>query len=261
MALLTFNDFVSRLSNDFGRDDAIYDAVVTASTSSAPLSSSNTTWQRCGYFQSLPSPLPTGVTSYIPTLLALSPGINTISPIVIGKATLLATLNLVGASGNLTLGSAMPTLTELGNSVATSSAVLVEVTQALTATPGTINVAYNDQDGNAATTGSLSLTASTAVRSVSLVGLASGDYAVRQITNITGFTASQANGVLKFWGITPLVMLNAVSGNSGQSIVVEDFLSFGNVLHLGAGDSLMAFMSGSSAVKTVYGMIAYVGDN
>jgi uncharacterized protein YceK len=133
--------------------------------------------------------------------------------------TLLATANYGGSTW--TDGSAMPTRTELGASVATYGMLFGHVTTALNGGAGTCTITYTDQDGNTGNTQNLDMPGSAVLNTAFLqYSWNSGDYGIRDITNISYSGQSSPAGVAELWGITPIVAM-FTGPNEGQMGIAD----------------------------------------
>ena len=259
MALQAYDDFVARVANGYWMSQPIWDEIQTATT--ALLAAPTTNCQRCGYTRNMPSPLPSGVTAYIPTKIAVHwAGADILRGLLVAKMISLGSLNI--ATPTFTDGSAMPTVTELGVSRSLSSAILAEVTTVLNATPGSLTVTYVDQDGNTAeTTTADALTASAAVRSCAFVKLNSPDWGARDITAASRTGGTTPTGAIQFWGLIPIMFVSCNSAQAPNYAHENLLLQHFNPARLGAGDRVGCFVMGATATKCVQGDIFIVGDN
>jgi hypothetical protein len=154
----------------------------------------------------------------------------------------------------------MPTVTELGTSRVMASAVIAEVTTALNATPGSLQITYTDQDGNTSQSNTaVALTASAVVGTCAFVNLAAGDTGVRDISAATRSAGTTPTGVIKFWGLVPIALVSTALGDNPEkmNLITQNF----NPIRLGAGDVVRVFPTVSATAKRVFGMINLVGDN
>lgn len=199
--------------------------------------------------------LPSGVTSF--KLVGGRLRASTTGLYVVAKMVDMGSLNI--ATPTFTDGSAMPTLTEGNASHATSSTVLMEVTTALNATPGSMTATYVDQDGNTAeTTTSTVLTASAIAQSVGQLVLNGSDSGAQDITTATRTSGTTPSGVIKFWGVQSFACLNI------QAIQQFDYfnLSTSDIppIDLGAGDNLYLLHIGTATAKAVFGDLQFIGN-
>lgn len=254
MPIRTHNDLLDRVANNFWLSQPIWGETQVSTTT---LLGGTMARQSLGFSKVLPNPLPTGVTNYFVTAFNTTEASNATA--LLAKIVNLGSIDISGASGTFTDGSAMPTVTELGVSRVTSSAVIAEVTTALNSAPGSISITYVDQDGNAAeATTAQALGASAVVKSCGMINLNSGDVGVRDITASSRSGGTTPTGVLRFLGIIPVSMINFFGGStSSDNLVTAGF----NLPKLGAGDELRVFVLGANAAKCIYGNIFVVGNN
>jgi hypothetical protein len=255
--LLSHNDFVNRIAGGYYKRQHIYGEIQTNPTSTL-LAGSTFPLARFGSTQAMNGSLPTGVTAFIPTS-AMIHGAGTTYPIIIGKRISFGTLDISGASGTFTDGSAMPSETVAGQSLQRASAVFCEVTVALNATPGSITITYKDQDNNTAeTTTAAALTASAAVGTCCWVPLNSGDWGATDITAATRSLGTTPTGTLKFFGLIPIatVEVNAESQPGFRDLLTNVI----NVVKLGTSD-VVDFILSTSTANAFTGFINLVGDS
>jgi len=206
--------------------------------------------------------LPAGVTSYIPTTIGGLWSASSGYPLLVCQSINLGTLDISGPT--FTDGSQMPTVTELGVSRQTSGMVLMEITTALSATPGAITITYVDQDGNAAettTAQNLPVTNSN-IHTVGAVILNAGDTGVRDITTATRTGGTTPTGVVKFWGCLPIALLcSDATGN----IHTENLLTGAFMLsQLPAATKICYFGYGggnSISARAIHGNMFMIGDS
>lgn len=257
MALTTYNAFIERIANGYWRGQTF--GGERPATTQNLLTNNGNGWQRVGDTQLMPGSLPTGVTSFIPTRVSFNSSQGSHS-ILIAELTSLGSINI--ATPTFTDGSVMPTITELGVSRKLASPVLCEVTTALNATPGSLQITYKDQDDNAAEANSAqALTASSTVGSSSWVTLNTGDTGVVDITAATRTGGTTPTGVIKFWGVRPIALIPA-SLTTGGTVTVEDLIASAcNLIRLGAAAQVGCFAYGNLAAKVIYGEMYLVGDS
>lgn len=256
MSLTRFDQFVANIAAGYWASQPIYGD--QQSSTSALLS--GLSCYRVGVTKTLPSPLPTGVLSYIPTRISINmTGLTAAQPLI-AKVVNLGSIDISGASGTFTDGSAMPTITECGVSRITSGIVIAEVTTALSATPGSLTITYKDQDNNTAeTTTAQSLTGSAPVGDCGFIVLNTGDTGVTDITAATRSSGSSPTGVIRFWGIIPLAMINIPTASAGAGNMDNLLTGSFNPYRLGAGDTIKQFSINTSA-HSVMGDIFFVGE-
>lgn len=259
MALIrSYDDLVNRVGGLYSRAQPVQGEQGAATHN---LLSNNTVWQRCGDTQLMPNSLPTGVSSFIPTRVTVSAS-TTDDAILICWMTSLGSLNI--ATPTFTDGNAMPTVTELGVSNVTYSPVLCEVTTVLNGTPGSLQIKYVDQSGNASELApATAMTASAAVGSSSWVPLNAGDWGVQDlVTGTTRTGGTTPTGTVKFWGVIPIALVPANLTNSSQTPVVEDLIIGAmNMIRLPAAAQVGCFFLGSTAAKVVWGDMYLIGDS
>ena len=262
MALTTFNGMLSRAAAGYGMSQPAW-SEQTATTTNGIFNGPVLSMQKGPESKAMPSPLPTGVTAYIPTRYCMLSFNSGDCSLLIAKLVDLGSLDISGPT--FTDGSSMPTITECGVSRVTSSAVIAEVTTAFSATPGSYTITYVDQDGNAAeTTSSVALTGSALVGSCSPVALNTGDTGVRDITAATRTGGTTPTGVMKFWGVIPLTILPMPAGtaNSASAWMSQDLVQGAfNPYRLGAGDIVGGIYLDSTAVRASIFEGFYIGED
>ena len=134
----------------------------------------------------------------------------------------------------------MGTTTFGGQTVSRSGVLFAEVTTALNATPGNLNVTYVDQSGNTAET-------NTAVALATAAPVGSGVFVRLNI----------GDGVIKFWGLIPIgsTITNAYHGG-----FVIDAFNKRPLYRLPANAILGGVVSGGTSAGGLEGSIRYVGD-
>lgn len=248
----SYNDILNRIGGGFSASEVFWGEQQTTFTS--VVSGSSIVHGRMAFVNPYPNPLPTGVSAYIPVFGTLVWPAGT-SQFMIGKVVNFGSLNI--GTNVFTVGSSMPTVTELGVSEVTASSVLIEVTTQLNATPGNLTVTYTDQGGTSGlTTASQSLTASAVVGSVGLILLNSGDWGAQAVTGATQSGGTTPSGVVKFWGIVPLMFLNTRNVIPIENLLTGQF----NLNRFGAGDQLGVF-SYLTTTGAVIGKIYSFGDS
>ena len=250
MGVASFDDIITRISNDYTVNQPIWNELQTAT-----VTANNLSINRVGRTKLMPS-LPSGVTSYIPTAISLI-GSTSNALYLAGKLVSLGTWNL--STATFTDGSAMPQQTVFGTaSTYVPSPVILEVTTALNATPGGVSVTYTDQSGNSTETAAFSWGASSPIGTCMWLPLNSPDWGVRDITNVTQSGGTSPTGACKLYGIVPFGLFYSVgSGGAVESMLTYDFC----FNELGAGDEIGVFGMMSSATKAVMGHIFIVGDS
>ena len=214
--------------------------------------------QRIGFTRAIPS-LPDGIVSVIPTSVDVL--CSTVSlPVLCGRLTNLGSIDISGASGTFTDGSAMPSRNTLGVSRQVWSNVIAEVTTTLNATPGSLAITYNDQDNNASeSTTALSLTASSVAGSACFLRLNTGDYGVVDITAATRTAGTTPTGGIRFNGIEPLALFSATF-NPGASYIEDLVCTSTNLMEMVATDQIGFYVLGSTVAKSIMGKVSYVGN-
>lgn len=259
MPITKYNDFISQVGAGIWLSQPWWGEVQTA-TQGLFSSTTNFNVQRCGNFKAFPS-LPGGVTGYYVTSVTASSSTTQLS-VLIAKTINLGSIDISGASGTFTDGSAMPSVTELGVATTYPSIVIAEVVNVLAANPGSISITYVDQDGNAAEASTAqAMTASSVPKTCGNIELNAGDVGVRDITAATRTGGTTPIGTIKFHGIVPVCLME-VSPVSGSIVSVDNLITGGfNIPKFGASDQLIAFILGSTTTKCCLGDIFVVGDN
>jgi hypothetical protein len=256
MGLRTYDEFIDRVSDGYYIHEMFWDENQVASVN---LASNLMACQRLGKCKQMPDPLPTGVTNYIVTRISCACSTS-------AQAMLFARLVNLGSidigTNTFTDGVAMPTRSELGSSIPSASPIIIEVTTALNATPGSITTTYIDQDGNAAqATSAIALSASMPAGSSGYLTLGSNDWGVQDITNVVQSGGTTPSGVVKLWGVIPIAFMPAsaaVSTSHQDNLLTSGF----NPQRFGAGIEIGSFVFGASVVaKAMYGDIFIVGDS
>jgi len=251
--LASIDDYCKRVSDGYWASYPIWGRKAAASVT---FGTNLMMPERLAFTTLLPS-LPSGVTAYIPTRFSAHCSVSNLS-LVFGKLVNLGDLDI--ATPTFTDGSNMGTATELGATQNIASAVFLEVTTVLNATPGNFTITYVDQDGNTGeTSASAALAASAEVGSGGWVALNSPDWGARDITTATRTGGTTPTGVIRFWGMIPLGIL-PLSPNG--LIVTANFLTeHFNVKRFGASNVLGGFVLQNSAAKSVMGELFVIGDN
>lgn len=256
MALSTFDAILARVAAGFWASESCLSEQAAAVTSTL-FTGQNMPAHLGVNIRAFPTPLPTGVTAYIPTRLLQQTSTN--YGFIWARLVNLGNLDL--AAPTFTDGSAFPSVTEAGVSRSESGPILAEVTTVLNATPGSITVTYVDQDGNTAeATASHTLTASAAVGTCGFMGLVAGDWSARDITTATRTGGTTPTGVITFWGVRMLCVscLPAANGELRQeNLLTSAFCP----QRLAAGDVLNVIGVGAAGIKTGLFEVFAVGDN
>jgi hypothetical protein len=255
MPVTTFNEFLARISAGYEHLIPVWGEATTATV---VLGSNTIPIKRIGWASSTPASFPNGVSAFIPSEVYASRSV-TDGTLLFAWLINFGDLDIAGPT--FTDGSAMPTVLEGNVSRQLDSAVLIEVTTALSSSPGSITVTYVDQDGNTETTAAQSLGASAPVRSSGFILLNPPDRGARDITNATRTGGTTPTGVIRFWGIVPIAFMGISPLNPGgvayQNLITESF----NYLRLGTDATLGVFSFGSTATEAIVGAIKMVGDS
>jgi len=254
MALASYNDILNRVGGGYAQWQPMWGEMPAASVA---FSGNASSWQRIGFTADMVSGLPSGVTDYLIASAYFST--NRQDGYLLAKLVNLGSLDISGASGTFTDGSAMPSEIELGNSTATiSGPVIAEVTTALNSNAGTFTITYKNQAGTGSQVSvSQTLPNSAPIRSAGWVTLASGDSGVQDITAAARAAGSSPTGVVKFWGAIPLGILMSPGSNQ---LSYRNFLTSGfNPYSLGAGDTVGMFSMGGTHTRAVSGGLFIVG--
>lgn len=255
MALRTLDQVVGRIAAGYWKQEPVYGEKMPGNV--MPLTSTGWNQSNNGLtivaYTRVTESLPSDVSAYIPAEFT-----STLAP---NRPYLLAELinlgSLACSTNVFTDGSAMPTETELGVSRVKSSPILVEVTTTLSGTPGNLTVTYVDQDGNAAEAGSAqALTAS--ADGCSFYQLNSGDIGARDIT--TASVSLTGAGVLKFWGLIPIVATVVATGSAwGSENMVTNVI---NPRRIFDAKTIGVLQFGATNVAAgLLGSLLWVGDN
>lgn len=252
----SYNDILNRIGGNYHARNHIWGELQTANT--ALLNATYMKVARLGDVVALPS-LPSGVTGYIPTSIGYN-GSTAALPLLVAKVINLGSLDI--NTPTFTDGAAMPTQTVGNASLQLSSAVIAEVTTVISATPGSISITYKNQAGSGGQTSpSTALTAAATVGSCQYLPLAAADWGVMDITAATRTGGTTHTGVIKFWGLIPLGMINtgvnAGSGASFKNLLTHSF----NFMNLGAADVIKCFRLNSATTAAGMGFIEYVGNS
>jgi len=258
-SVASYDDLVNRVGGNFTLNEPFWGE--TQATTGL-MSSNYASYVNLATMRTFPS-FPAGVTSYIPTTISgqFSSG-TTGFPVFVCQAVNLGTLDISGPT--FTDGSAMPTETELGVSSATYGPVFYEITTALNATPGSIQVTYIDQDGNAAEAGPTYALPTTNgnIHTMGTLGLNGSDIGVRDITTATRTGGTTPTGVIKFWGIRPIAMM--CSDGNGVLYTENLITSCFNFCCLPAGAQVLYITTSGGTTTTaraLSGSMFVIGDS
>lgn len=258
-AVTTFDALLARISNEYDETFVWWGDATSKNTTA----NTGVNIYRFGDVKAVPGSLPTGVTAYIPTEIStLVSGSATTGMILFAEQIDLGHLDISGASGTFTDGSAMPTRTELGSSIQIASPILAEVTTALNATPGTYTVTYTNQSGTGSrVTSATTPTNSAALRSAGFLTLSTtttNDTGCVDITAAARAAGTTPTGVIKFWGLIPI----ALTPFSANFHFDEDLINSGLIRRLPASASIgIFFVSSASTATSGMGHIRMVGDS
>lgn len=256
MALNSVDDYIARLGAGFGAQYPFqFEQIATTANFVNVYSLS---MQKVGII-TMPS-LPSGVTNYIPTRVSAFSQQGSNWALLFAWLIDLGSINISGASGTFTDGSAMPTVTEAGVSRVMDSAMIAVVDTALNATPGTLTVTYTDQDGNSQTTAAHTMVASSIAGSASPMRLVSPDTGVRDITAAARAAGTTPTGVVRFYGVIPIT---TISPFQSSTVYCENLVgpSGFNPVRQGGSALLGIFALNNTAAKTVIGCVDFLGDD
>lgn len=253
MALESFDNYLAQYSAEKILNFEFSKEVVA--TSGTLFTSQPVVIQSMGTIAVLPS-LPSGITSY--RVLGGMARSSRDGVIKIMAEYVLGTIDISGTAG--ANYAAMPTITELGVSRIIPSPLYAEVTTALNATPGNLTVTYKDQDGNTAETNALSVITPSCVKGTAgIIALNSPDVGVTEVTVLTRSVGSTPTGVLKVFGLIPIMTMNIVTTNSFD--VVNLMTSNPAPIDLPAGATIRAYHYGTNTAKAIYGNLIIAGNN
>lgn len=256
MAITTFDGFISQIGSGITLSQPMWGEQTAINTNGLFSNSQNVS--RIGYTKNLPS-LPSGVTSYIPTFIAVANNLDRSA--LVAKVINMGSLDI--STNVFTDGAVMPTVTELGVSRPLPSPILVEVSVVLNATPGSLQITYKDQYNNTAEAGIIiALTASSAVGTFGFYngGMNTGDTGVVDITNAQRSGGTTPSGTLTFWGLIPIAIVPA--GTNSTQIGFHNAITAFSLIQLGAGDRIDAFtVTNNTSPKQFYGSINFIGNN
>lgn len=250
----TYDDLIARVAASY-RDNHYINGNTPATTATA-LTGQLLALQRTGRAQSTPGSLPSGVTSYLPTIVEFVSSTAALA-FLVARVVQLGSIDI--STNTFTDGSSMGTRT-VGNATYNLwSPVFMEVTTTLNATPGSIAITYVDQDGNSAEANTaVAMTASAVAKTIGIMTLNGTDIGVRDITAATRTLGTSPTGVVRFLGIDPIALM---PGNpTAGSVAIEDMLTQDFSWCTFGVDSEFAVISvGNSAAKAVVGRIVMAG--
>ena len=251
-AITSHNGLIERITTDYDSLEPIHGYYPVARS---PLLSVGMAAHRGFHAQAIPSSLPSGVTAYLPT--QIHGGTNLLG-FFLGVYHMINLGSIDISTNTFTAGSNMGTTTFGGQTVSRSGVLFAEVTTALNATPGNLNVTYVDQSGNTAETNTaVALATAAPVGSGVFVRLNIGDGAVREVTGANNSGGTSPTGVIKFWGLIPIgsTITNAYHGG-----FVIDAFNKRPLYRLPANAILGGVVSGGTSAGGLEGSIRYVGD-
>jgi len=212
---------------------------------------------RAASIKSMPTPLPTGVTGYIPTRLHLFGSQNS-DTYLFCKTASLGTLDIAGPTFTLENGGIPPQVTELGVTRTLPTALMIEAITNVTGTPGNLTVTYVDQDGNAQETSPSNVLGAGQAGTAGFVQLNAPDYGITQLVTATRTAGTTPAGTLRFHAVIPLCLLfYSTTAAVTKNFFGRDF----NPVVLGAGDTLQCFNLLNAVALRAMGTITLVGDN
>lgn len=200
--------------------------------------------------------LESGVSAYTPIGVQYTESNS--QAVLIAKVINFGSLNI--GTNVYTVGAAMPTVDELGESTQPPASILIEVTTALNATPGTLTLTYTDQDGNTGVSSlAMSLVGNSVVKAMTQTFLAAGDYGALELTNAVRTSGTTPTGVLQFWGTIPICFID--NSNFNKNINLVQLISEQpSHIRLDAGDVIIGIGIGGTVVRGVLGWLSMVGD-
>ena len=177
-----------------------------------------------------------------------------------GLETLLGTLTVSGNS--FAAGSAMPTKTVKGTSVATATdSVFAVATTALGgATTPVLTITYTNQSGTGSRTATLTLPSNPAVNTAFLVSphLQSGDTGIRSVENISISTGT--SGTIKIYGVLPLG--KKCNGANSAYFAGPDPFTVPQIPWVAVGSETIGFYTvGQTAANDMYAHVVGVADS
>lgn len=258
MPLTSFDAYIARAAAIGNEILPIY-SQYQAATSTTLLAASTSIWQRGPAVRPVPNPLQTGVASYNLVTMGITGSTN--GGFLLCKQVNLGTITFGNSTATFAAGSSIPT-SKVGNTSGfqLSGIMMAEVTTALSATPGSITVNYNNQSGSAESTASTAITASAVVGTCGAWILAAGDYGVSSVNSITpSGVGTLQSGVITLWGLIPIGSGSVMGAGTAGSLTVRNFLtSTIPPIQLSAGDNLGIFVSLNTA-RACSGFITFVG--
>lgn len=259
MTLQKVDDILARISNGYAGEVRFYGEAQNG-TNQFPNASTQAFFRRMAYVEPFISPLPSGVSAYLPVEVA-AVQVAFWQGLLVTESIVMGTYNI--GTGVFTDGAVAPTRSELGVSRQIPVSLVAEVTTAITGTPSTsLTIQYTDAVSGSGVS-SPNIFAAGAANAI--LKSASPIYAVAAGTSpfaldVTGvtYTPNAATGVLTIWGVIPVAYVPAMSVHSAvDDLIVEntmlsslsdtarlDVWTLGNVIQGGA----------------VAGYIRYVGD-
>lgn len=255
-ALDSFDAFVARMADCQGH----YRMWGENSAAAVALFSPAVLGMRYGAFPALPTPLPTGVTAYICTGMSSVNNSSTF-PMLVGKKVSFGSIDISTNVWTPNGSATMPTKTVLGASRTLSSALFGECTVALSATPGSLVVGYNDQAGAAQSQTNL-ISQVTATRSICQFPLLPASSGVQAITSVSRTGGTTPTGTIELFGVMPLIISLSNSGSSISGVTQDNFLTTTFApARFGAGDQLSIWLIASSpGAKVMTAEASFVGD-
>lgn len=255
MSLTKFDDLIRESNSPSGPYEftvPFYLQTQTAGTSTMITGQLNSLYLYQTPLKSLPS-LPSGKSYFAVTHFCIDSSVA--RDVFLVKLTSFGSIDISGASGTFTDGSQAPTVTEGGTSRQIPGSVLMSVSTALNATPGTMTFTYKDQDNNAAeTTASHTLTASAAIGTSCYGILNAGDWGAVDLTAAARSAGTTPSGTIRFYHVTPIAseMCGVAAFNKDNSPISEI-----NLVKLAAGDQLYILQTLTTAAA-IQGSVTYM---
>lgn len=255
MTITSYNDLIAAAVNTSARFP-FYQAIDTSTNGTIYSSQATTTQMNNGVTPVLTVPsIPAGKTYLAPTEFTI--GSSLAANYMLCRLTNLGSIDISGASGTFTDGSAMATRTEGGTSRQIYGPILMVVTVALNATPGTLTVTYTDQAGNTAAAAAITLTASAAAGTAGFLPLNTGDYGAVDITAATRGAGTTPTGTIRFYGVE---MLACVAPSNTPTVEVVNFLTDRvRLIPLAASDTLFIVTNPTTGAKAYAGTFNLIG--